>query len=229
MFKLPFNIFATLYFNFKYLPFKQAIHLPIVFYNRISFQRNRGRVVLESNVPSFKMVQIGAHGSDMFPNETTTIDVEGTLLFRGSNIIVGTGSLIRVEKNAEIEFFEHSIIGARNMVFACKSIQFMQNTLFSWDCQILDSDTHQLKDMITGEIKPYIKNIVIGKDSWIGNHVIINKGTVLPAGTVVSAMSLCNKDYSAIIDSNCVIGGVPAKLLCNNIKRVSIDQVSFLE
>ena len=68
---------------------------------------------------------------------------------------------------------------------------------------------------------PATKDIIIGEDSWIGNHVIINKGTILPKGTIVSAMSLVNKDYSVLLNEHSIIGGVPAKLLKENKIRVN--------
>ncbi len=215
------NLLATIYFCFKMLPFRQAVRLPVVFYNRVRFVNCRGNVSFLSDVVRFKMVQVGAHGSDMFSNLRTTIDLRGGVVFKGDGIRIGYGSLLRVEEGGVIEFAEGSIIGARNMVFCCKSIRFDQNCLFSWDCQILDSDTHSLRDLTTGEINPKTQSIIIGKDCWIGNHVIINKGTVLPEGTIVSSMSLLNKDYSAFINENSIIGGIPAKLLKEHIVRVN--------
>lgn len=215
------NFFATLYFNFKMLPLRLAIKLPFVLYFKIKFVNCNGHVVFPSNNVKFKMVQIGANGSDMFGHLCTTIDVRGNIIIRGSGIRVGHGSLLRVEKDGTLDFSEGSILGARNIIFCCKSIKFEQNCLFSWDCQILDSDTHSIKDMVSGEIKPKTQDIVIGKNSWIGNHVIINKGTVLPEGTIVSAMSLLNKDYSIILNKNSVIGGIPARKLRENKLRMN--------
>lgn len=215
------NLRATLYFNFKVLPFRQAIHLPIVLYNRIKFRRLTGQLVFECEKVSYKMVQIGAHGSDMFSNYTTTIDLAGSVVIYGDSIRIGTGSLLRVEPKAKLELYHNSILGARNIIFCCNSIDFKENSLFSWDCQILDSDTHSLMNMETGEVGMVSKGIVIGCDCWIGNHVVINKGTILPEGTIVSSMSLCNKDYSGIINKYSVIGGIPAKLLLTNRKRLN--------
>lgn len=218
---LSMNILATILFNFKFLPFRKAIHFPFIIYNRVRFIRTSGKIILNCNNITFKMVQIGAHGSDMFSGCITTIDIAGKIKIYGRKIRIGHGSLIRVEEKACLELYENCILGAKNMIFCCNSIKFMENSLFSWDCQILDSDTHSLQNIISREVKPVSQPIIIGKDTWVGNHVIINKGTVLPNGTIVSAMTLCNKDYSMILDNNCVIGGIPAKLLKQNMVRLN--------
>ena len=215
------NLFATLYFNFKMLPFRQAIKFPIVLYFNVKLVSCKVRIILSTDKVRFRMVQIGANGSDMFGQLCTTIDVRGEILVRGTGIRIGHGSLLRVEKGGTLELFDGAILGAKNTLFCCKSIKLEENSLFSWDCQIMDSDTHSLQDAITGEIKPATQDVIIGKDSWVGNHVIVNKGTILPEGTIVSAMSLLNKDYSQLIKKNSVIGGIPAKLLKENRLRVN--------
>lgn len=215
---LPFNILATIRFNFHYFPFRQAIKIPVVLYHNIKFVRLTGSLSINSPI-HFKMVQIGTHGYDMFPNRVTTIDIAGALIFSGDQIRVGHGSLLRVEPGAELVFNKNTILGANNTIFCSKKIEFEENSLFSWDCQIMDSDTHHLKDIETGNLSECTKPILIGCDSWVGNHVIINKGTVIPQGTIVSSFSLCNKDYTDMGNNN-VLGGVPAKLISKNKIRV---------
>ena len=222
------NIISTLYFNFKFLPFKQAIHLPIVLYHKVRIIRNTGKILITTDEIKFKMVQIGAHGSDMFYNQTTTLDIAGHININGGHIRIGHGSLLRVESNAVIYFNDNSIIGANNTIFSCCSITFCSNSLFSWHCQIMDSDTHGLRNLETGDDIEMTKPIVIGPDTWIGNHVIINKGTVIPKGVIVSAFSLCNKNYTDIVPFYSVIGGIPAKLIKKNVGRKFLN-ASFMD
>ena len=215
------NIISTLYFNFKFLPFKQAIRLPIILYHNIRIIRNTGRIIINTDNIKFQMVQIGAHGFDMFCNQTTTLDIAGDIIISGDGVRVGHGSLLRVEDKGRLELYKNSILGARNIVFCKKNIVFKENALFSWDCQLMDTDTHELKNVLTGEIQDMSREIEIGDNSWIGNHVIINKGTKIPSGTIVSSFSLCNKDFTNLIGCNSLIGGIPAKLLKSNVERIS--------
>ena len=43
------NWWAIIYFNFKVLPFKQAIRLPFDFYGKVRFVSLKGKVSLTSN------------------------------------------------------------------------------------------------------------------------------------------------------------------------------------
>lgn len=49
----------------------------------------------------------------------------------------------------------------------------------------------------------------IGSDVWIGCDVLLMPGGYIPNGAVVAARSIVTKRFS----DNCVIGGVPAKLI----------------
>lgn len=44
------NWFAILYFNFKMLPFRQAVRLPFDFYGKIKFQSLKGKVIINTTV-----------------------------------------------------------------------------------------------------------------------------------------------------------------------------------
>lgn len=211
------NLFATLYFNFKMLPFWQAIKLPFVFGGSIHFERLCGKITFNAPV-SRGMFKVGFQGCDMFPGLTTTIDIAGELIVGGKNWI-GAGSLLRIEPKGICEFHNNSRVGARSLVFSESRITLGENFLTSWDCQIMDTDTHSLIDLNTGKIYPRTAPVFLGKDCWIGNHVIINKGTILPPGSIVASMSLCNKDYTKIAPFNCVLGGIPAKVIAEGKKR----------
>ena len=45
-------IISSLYFNFKYLPFNQALKLPILLYKPY-FKELKGKVVIDSNIESY--------------------------------------------------------------------------------------------------------------------------------------------------------------------------------
>lgn len=212
------NWFAILYFNFKMLPFKQAIHFPFDFCYRIKFRRLTGKIIIDGNV-SNGMIHLGTQGSEMFDGSSTIMDIAGTLVIKGKNISIGRGSLLRVEKTGCIELNEGVVLGAQNLVLSEKHISIESQTLSSWKCQFMDTDTHSIMDLETGRVLPRARSIKIGKRCWIASHVIINKGTILPNNTIVASYSLCNKDYTKIISENSVIGGIPAKKLAENKLR----------
>ena len=51
-------LLPSLWFNFKYLPFKQAVKLPILLY-KPTFLELKGSVVIESDSIRFGMIRLG--------------------------------------------------------------------------------------------------------------------------------------------------------------------------
>ena len=51
-------IISSLYFNFKYLPFNQALKLPILLYKPY-FKELKGKVVIDSSNIYFGMIRMG--------------------------------------------------------------------------------------------------------------------------------------------------------------------------
>ena len=98
---LKHNWFAIFYFNFKMLPFKQAIFLPFDFYNSIRFKCLSGKVFLSTNKIKTGMIKIGAQGSEMFPTSCFIMDIKGNLFFGGKSSI-GCGGLIKIGKSGKI-------------------------------------------------------------------------------------------------------------------------------
>ena len=213
------NWFTILYFNFKMLPLRQAVHLPFDFYHKVKFKRLSGKITIDGTAISRGMIRVGAQGSDMFDGASTILDIAGTLIINGKGISIGTGSLLRVEPNGLVELNDGVVLGAKNIVLCEQSISFGEQTISSWNCQFMDTDTHSIIDLDSGDVLPRSHPIKIGRHCWIGNHVLVNKGTILPDDTIVASYSLCNKDYKNMISENSVIGGIPAKKLVGNKKR----------
>lgn len=211
------NWFKILYYNFKYLPFCQAIHLPIDVSWKTTI-KNEGNIAISGPIRR-GMVSIGFHSSDLFGIKTTIIDNRGLLHFKGSHIRIGSGSSLKITTTGKIVIEENVCLGANNILLSEESISFGKGATFSWNCQIMDTDTHSLIDIVNSNSNQRKTSVVIGTDTWIGNHVIINKGCVLPHGTIVASMSLCNKNYAKLISPYSLIGGVPAKLLKENVKK----------
>ena len=74
---LQHNWIAILYFNFKMLPFKQAIHFPFDFYNIIRFECLKGKIFINPNIKLYRGIfKIGGRGSEMFPHNPTNINYQ---------------------------------------------------------------------------------------------------------------------------------------------------------
>ncbi len=205
---------AIFYLNFKMLPFHKAIHLPIDIYGKVRFEKLTGRLSLNGRVLRAGMIKIGSQGSDMFPNSNCVVSIEGTVEITDT-LIVGTGSSFISKKGSKIRFGSNAIFGARNIIFCEQEMNFGDDFLTSWDCQIMDTDTHDVVDCITSEFRPSVKPVSFGEHVWLGNGVIVNKGTKLPSNTIVASRSLCNKDYTDIGEYS-ILAGSPAKVVAKN-------------
>lgn len=211
------NILAMIYVNFHFLPFKQAMKLPIDVYGKLRIVGNSGTLQINGDIRS-GMIKFGSQGRDMFPLDPVILDIRGCLSFDGS-FYIGCGSTIRVEEDACLKFGKQTRFGAQSLFFCEKSITIGNQVEGSWRCQVMDTDRHRIEDMNSGSILEDTKPIAIGDNVWIGNGVTINKGTIIPDNTIVASVSLCNKDYSREGKYN-VLGGVPAHVVSKNKKRV---------
>tara|TARA_R110002020_G_scaffold415079_2_gene624505 strand:+ start:274 stop:900 length:627 start_codon:yes stop_codon:yes gene_type:complete len=205
------------------LPFSQAIKLPFDFYHKIKFNDLSGKVVLNTSNLRRGMFKLGAQGSDMFSSNSFVLDLKGTLKLNG-HISVGIGCTIRVEEKGVLELEDNVVIGARSLVLCEESVLIKNNTITSWDCQIMDTDTHSIIDVKSNEVFSRSKPIVIGESCWLGNKVLVNKGTLLPNNTIVASFSLCNRDYTQFINQFSILAGVPAKLVSSD-KRMFGDKL----
>lgn len=212
------NFIAILYFNFRMLPWRQAIHLPFDFYHHIRFESLAGEVVFEGCRIKRGMVKIGGRGSEMFSRNQTVMDLKGRWVVRGP-VEIGHGALLRVEKNGVLECGDNVRVGAMTKLFCVNHIVFGNEIDLSWECQVFDTNFHFLMDIESGKLDVRDGEIFIGDLNWIGNRVSLMKGTRTPSGCIVAANSLCNRDYTDL-PLGAVIGGVPARLLKAGKRRV---------
>lgn len=97
------NWIAILYFNFKKLPFKQAIKLPFDFYYKVRFKNLKGKIIIKNENIHRGMIKIGGRGSEMFPRNPVIIDISGTWIiiryYRSWHRKLYTRSFIRNTNN----------------------------------------------------------------------------------------------------------------------------------
>jgi acetyltransferase-like isoleucine patch superfamily enzyme len=200
------------------LPFEQAVRLPFVFFHKVRFGDLSGTVLLNSPNVHRGMIKIGKLGSGMFPRNHTVINIEGFVQFTGRTNL-GCGSLLNVKKNAKVFLGDKVSISANSKIYCEESISFGNQINVSWECQIFDTDFHYMQSLDNGSLFARTRPVTIGSYCWIANRVNVMKGTVLPDHTIVASNSLCNKDYSNISEYS-VVGGSPAKLLKQGVKRM---------
>lgn len=209
--------FKSLYLNFVMLPFKQAIRIPIIVSKYTYFYSLSGRIELTSP-PSFGMIRFGYFGEDVItPKDARTLlQIEGIMKL-ASNVHFGCGVVIRVEPDAVLDIETNVRVSNRTKIICYDNIKICHDTRIAWECQLIDTTFHYMRNMNDNSVTELTKLIVVGAHNWIGNRCNIMKGAVIPNYTIVAAGSLCNKHYE--FPQYSLIAGTPAKLIKTGIYR----------
>lgn len=223
---LKVRVFYTAYFNLRYLPLKQGIKIPIVFFHRARMIiSNGGKIYISPNMKGRILIggyQLSfAHGTEF----TTIRNKGGKIYFHEGTIWIQSGNIWYV--SGEVHLWGDNMFGNNTQVSCYKKIDVQVKVRIAHQCQLRDSNFHYLRDTITGQINPISTPVNIGTCCWIGNRTTIMPGTVLPNYTIVGSNSLLNKDYSKIISSYSLIAGMPAKFIRGNIERVSFVDIAL--
>jgi len=203
--------FKTIYFNFRYLPFRQAIKIPIKVSKKVYLLRTDGQIILDCPIKS-EMIQIGYGGVGIFDKEVSRSiwQVSGTVIFRG-NAYIGHGSKLSV--GGTLILGNGFNITAESSIVATNRIEFGENCLLSWDILIMDTDFHKVKDKAENILNPSAP-IIIGNKVWIGCRCLILKGAIIPDNSVIGANSFVGKRLEK---ENAVYSGQPARILKEEI------------
>ncbi len=112
-------------------------------------------------------------------------------------------------KDASISFGNNVNINNSFSVISEKRITIGNDVLIGYNCQIADSDFHDLRKDKRQQTDPSPEEVIIKNNVFIGNNVTILKGVVLGENVVVASGSVVTKSFP----ENIIIGGVPAKIL----------------
>ena len=195
-------------FNFRHLPFSQAVKLPILLYKGEDLGGG-GTYAIEGPV-KFGMIVLGQRIVDLYPNTGITFTNSGNITFKGK-IIIGNDSAVSVGPSGSLSFGDDIICSAGFKIACYSSTTIGDEVRIGWNTQILDTDFHLLKT-ISGEKcrgKGYAP-VIIGKGVWIANSCKLYKGTVIP--------------HSCVVASDTVLRGAipcePYSVLCNERKTI---------
>lgn len=205
--------FKTFVFNFHYLPFKQAVHLPFFLSRNTKLKSMKGAVRVSGPLRP-GMIRIGTeevgfydkrHNRPIWEN-AGMVDFKGVARIKyGASIVVGFGARLTLGEGFKISS------GSRIICF--KSVEIGRNCRISWDSQIIDTDFHRVFDENSKHMNPD-REIRIGDDCWIGNKSSIQKGCNLGNMIVVASNSMVN---SQIRGDNVILAGNPAKIIKTSI------------
>lgn len=213
------HLAASIRFNFHYLPFRQAIRLPVVFMSPSSFHALRGTVIIHGPI-RHAMISLGLPGNDMFSRKDRILwNVEGSCTFNGS-VAVNPGSSITVRPEGCLRFGNHVSLGQRTKILCGDTIELGDNVLISWDCLLMDNDGHPFYDFDHDRVFCSSSAIKVGDETFIGSHCFLLKGAVLLNNLALASSSLLNRKME---DRFALYAGIPSRLVKRNIARI-IDE-----
>lgn len=204
------SILKSVWINFRYLPINQAKKMPLLIAFDTTFTCHSEGILFEALIHR-NMIRIGFHEVPACNRMKTKFEIKGTLIFRGEAHI-GNGSKIFVDKNASMILGNDFKISANSSILCYYKIEFGHNIQFSWDCLVMDSDTHTIFDE-NGNCCNSEKPVIVGNNIWIGCRSTILKGSILPNNCVIGSMSLIS---GSKFEQNTIIVGVPAR----SVKRI---------
>lgn len=205
------SFFKTLYFNFHYLPFSQAIKLPIIL-KKVRFVSLKGEVIIQSDKIKTGMIRIGGMGRNNWCQDPISkLDfIGGRLIFYGESIFT-SGVHIRVHKDALLEIGDMTGSTSNLNLLCYYHVKLGNSVKLGWDVTMMDTDYHPIVDLYSGRPSKIYASIIIGNNCWIGAKVFIRKGTKLPDNTIVSSCSVLDRKYK--IAPNSVLYGFPATVI----------------
>lgn len=206
----------SVYFCLKYLPFRQAIKLPILVY-KPHFLKLKGTVVIENENIRFGMVKLGFLTHVLYPNTGITVKNEGKLVFKGK-CNIGNDCYIVCGKQGRIEFGDDFKVSAGlKMVSQC-GITFGKETRIGWGCIVMDTNFHPLYDMEKKKFKKAFGKICIGDNNWFATQCVIMPSVQTPERCIFGARTVVTRGGQ--YEPYCVHGGSPVRVLSRNVMRI---------
>jgi maltose O-acetyltransferase len=133
---------------------------------------------------------------------------------KGGNIILGKrpvlSDYVELQALGTIKIGDRLTINRFSRICAHDKISIGNDVTIAQFVTILDHDHQYGFDNGNMKLDGYTAAPVsIGNNVWIGDKVTILKGVTIGNNVIIAANSVVNKN----VDSNCIVGGVPAKII----------------
>lgn len=199
IFHLLISLPITIWFNFKTLPIRQAIRLPILIDYRTKIKSGKkGSIIIPSNSP-FATIKYGwGEGSKgNFCNNKNFIYIHdsGKIIFNGKAQFA-LGVTLRCDNKGIIEFGKNLKTNQNFSCFSNTYIKLGNDILIGWNVNIRDSDGHHILDINSDQILNPNKTILIGNNVWISSHVDILKGSFINDNSIIGFRSLVTRKFT---------------------------------
>lgn len=218
------NLWKTIYINFRLLPIRQAIRLPIYIYGPVAFNSLAGKAEFNTNSIFRGMVKLGVQQGCF-----TACKKGAAILIAPNAKIIFNGPcsfdydyVIRITGHGIFEVGAFSGFGSDIKILCNHNIKIGDYCRIAFNSIFMDTNYHYTINTDTNVIYSKEAPISIGNYNWIGNSCTIMKGTKTSDHTIISSRSFLNKDYSKELSENesVVLAGSPASIVGKNIHRI---------
>ncbi len=201
------NLPKIIWFNFRYLPFKQAYRLPI-WLRKTHLLKCDGKIIIDAPKVFPGMIRLGTNNVSIYPDNGVCFKNRGTLIFKGRSHI-SNSSGISIAGGGKMVIGNHVAINASKLV-CYEEICIEDSVMIGWESKIFDCDIHYVVDENSGTLYPNKGPITIGHHTWLCNNVTVTKNVSIPPNTIVASHSVVNKCLD--VPEYSLVAGIPATL-----------------
>jgi acetyltransferase-like isoleucine patch superfamily enzyme len=200
------KLIRSFYFCFRYLPFNQAIKMPIFLAVPVKVcQLHRGGIMFNGPIQSRQIEFV--EGIEGFPADKTNVYIEkGSKIIFYGKAFISRGSTLRIDEGGILKIGKDFVINKNTIIRCSDRITFHDDVMIGWNNEINDNDGHPI--YIEGERIKSTSPIKIGPHVWITTYVKISKGVEISEGCIVAKGAVVTKKHNT---PNSLIGGIPAK------------------
>ena len=209
------NLLATLRLNFRLLPWRQALRLPIVVNGPLRIQlgpqarlelpteAGRATVVLESRHETYKA---GA-GKGQF-------SLFGTWRV-GGRVRIGLDSCLYIHAGATFATGKDVFI-ARDSQIECASQIILGDRVLMGETYLCDTAAHPVAH--GEEPQPMMRPVSIASDCYFGYRTMVLRGAQIPPHSVVGSGAVCTRDFCLSHPAgHLLLVGVPAQVKATDV------------
>lgn len=207
----------SIIFCLRFLPFKQAIKIPICITNNIKISSlSRNCIKIQANNIYRFMIIIGDGGSLGLQEFRGAIHIHSTgkLFFYGSAIL-SQGTSIRIDKDSQIHIGDNFYCNKNCYFRSANIINIKRNSLLGWNITMNTTDGHEI--IVANKKTTNNGPIIIEEHVWIASNTTIGKNVYIPKGCIIAQNSLVIHKYQ---ENNILIGGIPAVKIKSNINWI---------
>lgn len=199
----------SIWINFKCLPIRQAMCLPILVSHKMKIASTSGKITINGKI-HMGMITFGLSGYGLAIYDPCVLQNNGLIVFNGKTRL-GGGIRICCNTKGRLEFGRNNVFTGLCSIICSENIQFGDDCLVSWDTQFMDTDLHDLleENRVCNPNQP----ITVGEHVWICSRVCVLKGSAISAGSTVGCGTIVTHSFE---ERNCLIVGNPPKVYRRN-------------